>query len=119
MELFDGKAEKLILAANKSVEQLVALVTANFPGFRDHTVYGGEQIFLLKRAQIFAGDVWGCFGGSGLGEFYDIENLTMFPDYRVPQLLQQFNILQYSDELKKKVMRCVTAPIITRWPVGR
>ncbi len=42
----------------------------------------GRQVFFYKRAQIFAGDLWGAFGGRGYGEFQDIAQLTMFADYR-------------------------------------
>jgi hypothetical protein len=40
-------------------------------------------VFFYKRAQIFVGDVHGALGGQGLGEFTDMEHLTMFADYRV------------------------------------
>ena len=74
-------------------------------------------MFFLKRAQIFAADVWHKFQGKDYGEFYDINTLTMFADYRycrltyrqtltpphslvrVPQCLQSFQVLEYSDEL--------------------
>ncbi len=40
------------------------------------------QVFFYKRSQIFVADVYGAFGGRGLGTFHDIEHLTMFADYR-------------------------------------
>ena len=39
-------------------------------------------VAFLKRAQIFVADVWSRFGGTGYGEFIDIDTLTMFADYR-------------------------------------
>jgi len=96
---FDGSAANLIRSANGVAADLVALVTAHFPGFRDHAVYRGEQaglddfvfrrmtsnlrpcvrqIFFYKRAQIFVGDVWGAFKGQGLGHFDDIATMTCF-----------------------------------------
>ena len=39
-------------------------------------------VSFLKRAQIFVADVWSRFGGTGYGEFNDIDTLTMFADYR-------------------------------------
>ena len=35
---FEGKAENLVLEANKSAEHLVALVTSYFTGFQDHAI---------------------------------------------------------------------------------
>ncbi|EDW04365.1 GH22266, partial [Drosophila grimshawi] len=37
--------------------------------------------------------------GEGLGHFNDIEKVTMFADYRVPQVLVHFGSLEYSSEL--------------------
>ena len=102
---FDGKASKLIQSANKSVVKLVSLVTAFFPGFRDHAIYtlDGRQAFFYKRAQIFCADVWGAFKHQGLGEFTDLHRLTMFADYRVPQILRHYGILTYSPQLSNTI----------------
>ena len=47
-------------------------------------------------------DIWGVFRGADLGSFYDISQLTMFADYRVPQLLRHVNIIEYSPQLAAK-----------------
>ncbi|KAK4393458.1 Queuosine salvage protein [Sesamum angolense] len=100
---FDGKASKLVESCEKSAAKLVALITSHFPGFRDHTVYKGHQIFLYKRAQIFAADLWGAFKGQGYGEFNDIESVTMFADYIVPAVLQQLGVLKFSPSLANMI----------------
>jgi hypothetical protein len=38
----------------------------------------GRQLFFYKRAQIWAGDLYGCFRGQGLGHFRDVGELTTF-----------------------------------------
>lgn len=48
--------------------------------------------------------MWGAFGGRGLGDFHDIDQLTMFADYRVPVTLAELGILSYSPELLRKVV---------------
>ncbi|CAL5226824.1 g9687 [Coccomyxa viridis] len=100
---FGGEAAQLVTAAGGSAAKLVDLVVESFPGFRDVASYRGREVWFLKRAQIFAGDVWGAFQGQGLGNFHDIGRLTMFADYRVPVLLRQLGILQYSSELASRV----------------
>ncbi|KAL7141493.1 hypothetical protein ABFS83_08G056900 [Erythranthe nasuta] len=100
---FDGKASKLVESCEKSVAKLVALITSHFPGFRDHTVYKGHQVFLYKRAQIFAADLWGAFKGQGFGEFSDIKSVTMFADYIVPAVLEQLGVLKYSPSLSSVI----------------
>ncbi len=56
-----------------------------------------SRVSFYKRAQIFISDLWSLFEGKGLGEFHDMDSLTMFPDYRVPQSLQYFGVLKYSE----------------------
>ena len=102
-EHFDSRVTNLILTAGKSARKLLELVTAFFPMFRDEAIYKGKQIFFYKRAQIFIGDIWGAFSGQSLGEFYDIDAITCFADYRVPQLLVPLRILQYHPILVEKV----------------
>lgn len=101
---FDGLAANLIRAAQGSAATLVDLVTSSFPGFRDHAVSRGEQVFFYKRAQIFVADVYLCFEGRGLGDFTDIRELTCFADYRLPQLMQHLGILQYDQDLLQRVL---------------
>lgn len=66
-------------------------------------MYKGHQIFLYKRAQIFAADLWGAFKGQGYGEFSDAGSITMFADYIVPAVLQQLGVLRYSSSLTSTI----------------
>ncbi|GAM22561.1 hypothetical protein SAMD00019534_057360, partial [Acytostelium subglobosum LB1] len=100
---FGGSIKNMILSANHSASALVDIVTRYFWGFRDSAVYHGRQVFFYKRAQIFVGDLWGAYEGKGLGRFDDIDQLTMFADYRVPQILRWMGILEYGDALAKIV----------------
>ncbi|CAL6336066.1 unnamed protein product [Bathycoccus prasinos] len=111
---FGGEAIELVKAAKKSAAKLVDLVVQTFPvGFTDMSRHTGEcregqffanEIWFLKRAQIFVADVYGALKNSGAGEFTDIDKLTTFADYRVPVVLRESNILDYHSEyLHKRV----------------
>lgn len=100
---FGGKASNLVKACGNSALSLVALVAKHFPGFRDHSLYKGHQVFFYKRAQIFVADLWNAFKGKGFGVFYDISSITIFADYIVPAVLRELGILKYSLLLSSSV----------------
>ena len=41
--------------------------------------------------------------GQAYGNFHDIDQLTMFADYRVPVVLRELGVLQYSPTLAAQV----------------
>lgn len=84
--------------------QNVVITLVHFKlGFRDHSLYKGHQVFLYKRAQIFAADLWGAFKGQGYGRFYDMSSITIFADYIVPAVLRQLGVLKYSSALSNSI----------------
>lgn len=78
-----------------------------FAGFRDTAIYKGQLIHLYKRAQIFVADLWGAYGRPTDKQhpfyFKDIDQVTMFADYRIPQVLRHVGVLQYSSALSALV----------------
>lgn len=56
---FNSDFSSLIKAANHSAVELINIILANFPGFRDQSVYKGRLVHFYKRVQIFIGDLWG------------------------------------------------------------
>lgn len=73
------------------------LLAEDFDCFRDeHRWQDGKKIRILKRAQILVADMWACFNGESYGEFSDIDKVTIFADYRIPQILISFGALYCS-----------------------
>ncbi|XP_014782708.1 queuosine salvage protein [Octopus bimaculoides] len=101
MKKYQGSFVNCIRESDNSAENLLQLIVNNFPSYRDEATYGSKQVSFYKRAQILVADIWTCFEGQGLGFFYDIEKLTMFADYRIPQILAYYGVLKYSDSLMK------------------
>lgn len=48
-------------------------------------------------------DLWACFNGKQWGSFNDVDSITMFADYRVPQILHMLDCISYSKELTSHV----------------
>ncbi|KAL3772098.1 hypothetical protein ACHAW5_004936 [Stephanodiscus triporus] len=93
-------------------------------------------VHFYKRAQIAVADIWAALGrrrrrgalpsssesvavGGGVDpaanskfericEFYDVDLLTTFPDYRVPQILRNVGVLRYDPPLAMAVDRRTT-----------
>ena len=82
-----------------SAPELAQLFSRNLESFRDVAVYGELEVPFLKRAQIAAADLW----GSGAIAFEDVDELTCFADYKLPQALRHLGALEYSERLARKV----------------
>ena len=102
---FNGQAVNIVKQANHNAQQLVEILTANFPCLNDTTMYRGKKIHFRKHAQILTGDIWGALKGKGYGRFNDIHKLTCFADYKLPQLLRHFGVLEYAPSLAKKIQQ--------------
>ncbi|GAA5839479.1 hypothetical protein JCM3766R1_003557 [Sporobolomyces carnicolor] len=100
---YDGSFEPLLASANHSALSLVDKVTALFPCYDDVTSYPTipSPVFIRKRAQILVAETWAAFEGKGFGRFDDIDQLSMFADYRVPQILHSLGTLTYDEHLTR------------------
>ncbi|VDC05567.1 unnamed protein product [Peniophora sp. CBMAI 1063] len=92
--------------------KLSQAVASTFPSFRDESTLPSvsRPIKLWKRAQILSAEAWAAFyprdptttahplfpGGGA-------ESLTMFADYRVPQILHHLGLLIYPRDLIEKL----------------
>ncbi|KAH9022335.1 hypothetical protein EDB85DRAFT_376397 [Lactarius pseudohatsudake] len=89
--------------------QLAQMVTDTFPSFRDEHRFEGRRIFFWKRAQILTAETWAAFSPAPAGGAEQhvphplfprgIAQLTMFADYRVPQILHHLRLLTYAPAL--------------------
>jgi len=102
---YGGKAHRLVAAAEGSAVRLVRLLLENLRSFRDEAGYRGRRVCFYKRAQIFATDLWGAFQGRSWGGFADMDKLTAFADYKLPQILRHLGVLRYAPGLAQKIDR--------------
>ncbi|KAI6095793.1 hypothetical protein EDD16DRAFT_719449 [Pisolithus croceorrhizus] len=89
---------------------LAQMVTNTFPSFRDEQWLNGRKVFFWKRAQILVAETWAAFYPENPAYLHPIfpngpaiNTLTMFADYRVPQILHHLRILEYPDFLIHKL----------------
>ncbi|ALC41688.1 CG9752 [Drosophila busckii] len=103
LEKWHGRFDNVVRAAEKSAIGLLDLIVEEFPCYRDVAEFAGQKVSILKRAQILIGDLWSCYRGTDLGYFRDIDKITMFADYRIPQVLVHFGSLEYTPELLEQL----------------
>jgi hypothetical protein len=100
---WDGSFLRAIEGAHGSASRLIRVVLDAFESFRDVAAWNGHNIRFYKRAQILIADLFGAFEGQGHGAFHDMHTLTAFADYKVPQMLRQFGVLEYAPELARAI----------------
>lgn len=119
---FENSFINFIKKSDFDASKLLRQIISNFTSFQDHAIYKGQQIFFYKRAQILVGDinevlVSFCKNYISLEipekkllekfnkkkKLENIQLLTSFADYRVPQVLDFKEIVIYSENLKNKI----------------
>ncbi|EEY60174.1 uncharacterized protein PITG_12498 [Phytophthora infestans T30-4] len=100
----DDKEEKEAVGA--SAEYLVDQFAATFPGFDDHYEIHGENVYLLKRAQLAVACIHRRFKDSEPKlTFADINELTAFSDNVLPCVLHALGVLEYDADLEARINR--------------
>ncbi|KAK9373288.1 uncharacterized protein V1513DRAFT_426733 [Lipomyces chichibuensis] len=109
-EKFEGSFINCVKQADGSAVALVQSIVENLPCFKDEAEYRGRSVKIYKRAQILVSDIWACFNQQSYGYFRDIDQISMFADYRVPQILYNLGCLQYSDALTTHIRNLQVIP---------
>ena len=99
LDRYDGDLSAIVESAGGDAIRLVEIARDCLPSYRDCVEYGDATVWLLKRAQILAADLYGALAGEGLGDLARIDLLTTFADYKVPQILRHFGVMRYSQAL--------------------
>ncbi|XP_062310238.1 queuosine salvage protein isoform X2 [Osmerus eperlanus] len=100
-----GSFRSFIGRAGSDARKMVELIVDRLPSYRDEAVYEGLRISFYKRAQILVADFWGIMEARGEGDIPNLDYLTMFADYRVPQALVYLGALSYSDTLMETLKK--------------
>jgi hypothetical protein len=110
-ETHSGRFANCVTASQQSAAALVQIVVRDFACFRDSHDFLDRRVHFHKRAQILVADTWACFNGAAYGIFHDIDDaITMFADYRIPQMLHSLGCLRYSPALEARLRRLKEIP---------
>jgi Potential Queuosine, Q, salvage protein family len=103
LERYDGQFARSFEQAGGSAVKLTLLLAQDFSSFRDIAIYRDREVRFFKRAQICVADLYGAFGGKRWGAFTDLDKLTIFADYKLPQVLRHYRVLEYHPGLAERV----------------
>lgn len=110
---FNGSWIKVIGKDNNDAVDIVKTLVKYFPSvFKDEVEYNGHTVKFYKRAQLIPAYIDHDLSKLGLVsiKLSNVDKLTAFADYKVPQILRKLNILEYADELSSKVDGLVELP---------
>ncbi|MBI5220334.1 MAG: hypothetical protein HY978_00665 [Candidatus Liptonbacteria bacterium] len=102
LEKFDGQFVNVLEESGYDAIKLVQLILDNFPSFRDTASLEGREIRFYKRAQVCPNDLSYLFPGQP-ERIRNLNQLTAFADYKLPQVLREMGVLEYSPELVRKI----------------
>ncbi len=124
----DDESNKILNLFDKSldVNKFLDNVIYNFKSYRDKGDYvlkNGEviEVYFYKRAQLLAHDLYllykyyeknfkdllNKFPYLKLLNFKNIKDLTIFADYKLPQLLEYKKVINYTEDLKNEIKQGV------------
>lgn len=104
-----GLFSNLVEMASYNAFAVVETLYKEMPSFYDVQEYHGQTIVFLKRAQLLASDLHYILNLDGVQSKRSIEGLsglTACADYKLPQVLRRWDVLQYKNDLAERVDDC-------------
>ena len=85
---------------NKDTE-LLNYILDYFTYFKDESIYDGERVYFYKRAQLLVSDILHVKELNGIE--VDYSSLLGCADYKIPQVMNSFGMIEYSEELDNMI----------------
>lgn len=101
LERMNGNFYKAIFHMTTDLE-LFQFLLEQFPNFKDERTYQGKQIHFYKLAQLLTSDILHIRSYKETIAV-DYSHLIGCADYKIPQVLRNLGILEYSEELEQVV----------------
>lgn len=90
--------------------ELFETIIANFPSFKDERLYNKQTIYFYKLAQLLTSDILHIREQKEKIKV-NYTHLVGCADYKIPQILRKFGILNYDNKLAKIVDNHIEIPI--------
>ena len=81
---------------------LLEYILEKFKYFEDKTTYKGKEVFFYKRAQLLTSDILHIIELKD-GKNVDYTHLIGCADYKIPQVMYCYGMLEYSKELENNI----------------
>jgi len=96
---YNGNIYNFLVKNGLDAEKILINLIREFPSFQDYAEFMGQRVNFYKRAQIFVYDL------SFLPnlKIKNLNCLTIFADYKIPQTLRAFGVLEYAPSLREKI----------------
>lgn len=79
-------------------QEIFKTIISNFNGFDDTRIYKDKTIYFYKLAQLLTSDILHVIENKEKRDV-DYSNLLGCADYKIPQVMESFEILEYDEEL--------------------
>jgi hypothetical protein len=100
---YGGKFISVLEEAEFDAINLVNILAKNFSSFRDISLYQDKKIFFFKRAQILSNDISYLSKLDKRAKLGRLNLLSAFADYKIPQILRNEKMIEYSENLAKRI----------------
>jgi len=104
---YAGEFARLVDAVGGDAGALALRLAEEFPSFHDVAAHPAGRVAFLKRAQICAADLHSAWTRQGYAGLTNLDALTVFADYRLPQLFRHERMLRLDDDLATRIDRQV------------
>lgn len=94
-----GSTVHFAASCDFSAPKIAVAAVQYLPSYRDGSLYEDTWTWTLKRAQILPSDLSQLTQKYPNFHIVDLQALTAFADYRLPQVLRHYGVLQYSERL--------------------
>lgn len=102
---YDGSFTAFVEKANWDAVKLVEMLADEMPDvFNDEETYNGSLVKFYKRAQLVPShlhELW--LLGVSERDVTNLDRLTALADYKVPQMLRKYGVIQYDTKLAQTV----------------